>query len=193
MKKVVILVLMMLPVSVACPMFGGDNLFIVAAEGRYQDLWRVFNPTKLMFRDSFKRTPLHLAAMNGHDEMVAELISLGFEVDVCDGDGYTPLHWAAREGHAECARILLEKGANIDSKNRYENTPLHLATLYGHIDCVYLFLERGANYSIKNTTDRTPKNIAKDFKYKDIYDVIVAYEDDDQQRAQYENILPFFC
>lgn len=37
-------------------------------------------------------TPLHLAAQNGYDDIVANLISAGAEINVEDNNGSTPLN-----------------------------------------------------------------------------------------------------
>uniref|UniRef100_A0A7S2B770 Ankyrin repeat domain-containing protein n=1 Tax=Haptolina brevifila TaxID=156173 RepID=A0A7S2B770_9EUKA len=52
-------------------------------------------------------TPLHIAAVNGRAEMVANLIDAGAAVDIKDKDGNIPLA-LARKGHHEVAIKILE-------------------------------------------------------------------------------------
>lgn len=58
--------------------------------------------------DLAKRTPLYLAARNGHDQVVEGLLLLRpSDKYVCDLKGFTPLHVASQFGHATTVRLLL--------------------------------------------------------------------------------------
>ena len=82
-------------------------------------------------------TPLHEAALNGHEECVVSLLehrpSLG---GVRNRDGDTPLHLAAREGHHRCTRRLLEGDTiqydiAVSVLNNDGLSPVHLAAKMG--------------------------------------------------------------
>eukprot|EP00968_Pinguiococcus_pyrenoidosus_P020458 scaffold2395_cov134-Pinguiococcus_pyrenoidosus.AAC.1 len=66
-----------------------------------------------------QRTPLHLAAANGHMEVTKLLL--------------------------EKRALLLEKRANPEAMMAQQLTPLHLAAANGHTDVAKLLLEMGAN------------------------------------------------
>ncbi|XP_055813341.1 protein VAPYRIN-LIKE-like [Solanum dulcamara] len=57
--------------------------------------------------DSQGRTPLHIAAINGHVEVIQFLVSVGSDTDMLDSQGWTPLHFAAHQGHVEAVGVLL--------------------------------------------------------------------------------------
>ena len=61
------------------------------------------------------RTPLHLAARNGHTEVVAGLISARAAVDMTDDEGMTPLALAAAKGHTLAVGELVWGHADVNA------------------------------------------------------------------------------
>ena len=73
-------------------------------------------------------TPLLIAAMEGHNEVVELLISKGADVDArWHGDGATPLRFAAARGYKEIVELLISKGADVNAKAVTGETPLDYA------------------------------------------------------------------
>jgi ankyrin repeat protein len=56
-------------------------------------------------------TPLIVAAINGHSEIVKSLIAAGADINAKDEDDWTPLMQAVQGGHAETVKLLLKAGA----------------------------------------------------------------------------------
>jgi ankyrin repeat protein len=77
---------------------------------------------------SIMRTPLHLAAIRGHTQIVRALINSKSDKDARDFDQNTPLHYASEYGHFECI-IYLIKEANADPtiKNKFGYSPSDIA------------------------------------------------------------------
>jgi len=92
-------------------------------------------------RDSDAWTPLHLAADNGHKEVVDMLLRAHASVNARDSDGLTPLHLAAYKGHKEVADVLLCAGAMVDALDDDNRTALRVAAKSKHLDVVRLLLE----------------------------------------------------
>jgi len=98
---------------------------------------------------------LRLAAHEGNEPCVRELISVGADVTAADDpDGNTALILAASAGHAECVREILAAGADVMAKNRVGNTALALASREGHDKCVR-FLAGAENASRELSTAST--------------------------------------
>ncbi|KAJ9160696.1 Ankyrin [Coniochaeta hoffmannii] len=99
-------------------------------------------------KDEGKNTCLHMAAGNGHLEIVNLLVSQfssGPEadrqayLDAANEFGNTGLHWAALGGHLDVVKLLMESGASPVLANDKEYVPLDLAAQNGKFDVVDYF------------------------------------------------------
>nr|GAT54196.1 predicted protein [Mycena chlorophos] len=78
--------------------------------------------------DEYGQTPLHLAACNGHPEVVQMLLKAGADQNLRTYDSKrTVLHVAAIYGHKKVVQILLAAGANHKAKDGYGRTADDLA------------------------------------------------------------------
>ena len=73
-----------------------------------------------------KCTALHLAAANGHVDVVKVLIQNGADVNAVDEYKFTALHLAARHGHVDIAKVLIENGADVNAVQKDKCTALHI-------------------------------------------------------------------
>ena len=72
----------------------------------------VENGADLFFQDRFlHRSLLHLASIEGHEDVVGFLISKGLVINSADDHGMTPLDYAHRYGHTNVAKLLQSRGA----------------------------------------------------------------------------------
>lgn len=78
-------------------------------------------------KDESGRTPLHLAALRGRQEIVILLLENGADVNAADNKGQTALHKTCRLGHIETSKILLENGADKELRDKKGLKPLDLA------------------------------------------------------------------
>jgi ankyrin repeat protein len=108
-------------------------------------------------------TPLHLAAVNGHLNMVEWLVTKGrANIDAQDNQGRTTLHLAAAHGHLDVVKWLVTKGrADIRACDKEHLTVLYHAAAHGHLDVVkWLVKEKKADVNAQNYDDWTPLHLA---------------------------------
>ncbi len=100
------------------------------------------DPNKAVDLSTYNKgwTPLHVAVINGRNEIVETLLTApGIDVDKAEEDGRTPLFLAC-EGevcfnptpYVNIVQKLLEAGADPNISNKYHETPLCRACSYGH-------------------------------------------------------------
>ena len=65
-------------------------------------------------------TPLHLAASEGHKEVVELLIANDADVNAKANDGETPLNWAIKNKHTETADLLRKHGGKTGEELKAE-------------------------------------------------------------------------
>lgn len=93
----------------------------------------------LAIKDEFtEATPLHMAAANGHSELLAYFISQIKDpevrkeaVNATNDSGNTPMHWAALTGSLDSVKMLHEAGADPLKKNKTGIDPCYQADCAG--------------------------------------------------------------
>eukprot|EP01094_Clydonella_sp_ATCC50884_P018071 TRINITY_DN3277_c0_g1_i5.p1 TRINITY_DN3277_c0_g1~~TRINITY_DN3277_c0_g1_i5.p1 ORF type:complete len:662 (+),score=132.79 TRINITY_DN3277_c0_g1_i5:69-2054(+) len=139
--------------------------------------------TFILDKDAQKRTPLHLAAMNDHSDIVDLIIQSINEVDrgvlvaVRDVDENTPLHLACMCGSTSSAEIIVNY-ADATLANANGLSPLHLACLNDHKDVVSLLLSNKENapalISAVDALHRTPLHAAASVCTVDCCEILLA-------------------
>ncbi|KAF9915110.1 hypothetical protein BX616_006871 [Lobosporangium transversale] len=83
--------------------------------------------TVLSQQSEYGKTPLHMAAANGHIDIVEYLISIisPEAINIQNEQGNTALHWAATNGHVKVVEALVSKGkADYKLKNAAGHTAM---------------------------------------------------------------------
>ncbi|XP_030959587.1 ankyrin repeat-containing protein P16F5.05c isoform X1 [Quercus lobata] len=138
-----------------------DQVEALLEAARYDDLDDVVSlassGVSLDSKDSLGRTALHMAAANGHLDVVEYLINRGVvmivkllkeqfceflvllyeqDLNAINEEKNTPLHWACLNGHIEVVKKLILAGANVTELNSYERTPMDEAVSGGKMDVI---------------------------------------------------------
>jgi ankyrin repeat protein len=114
------------------------------------------NPELVFSRNNWGETPLHRAALFGHNDEAAFLVANKAEVNSKDKYGRTPLHCAVTNGYKEVVKLLLVHGADVNAIDGDDGwTPLHWAANGGHKDVAELLLANKADVNAKDEYGKT--------------------------------------
>ncbi|XP_070793669.1 caskin-2 [Pituophis catenifer annectens] len=95
-----------------------SHMCVALLEGQFKDT-----------SDPNYTTPLHLAAKNGHKEIIRQLLKAGIEINRQTKTG-TALHEAALYGKTEVVRLLLQGGIDVNIRNTYNQTALDIVNQF---------------------------------------------------------------
>lgn len=131
----------------------------LAAYSGINELVFLLDASRIHRVDSRRRTPLRLAAEEGHVKTVQLLLAKGANVNVTDSDGQSPLGIAAKTGQMEIVRMLLDVGAdpNLDKQGR---TSLGWTIAHDHPELVRKLIDHKANIEKMDDFGDTPLMLA---------------------------------
>ncbi|XP_058179676.1 potassium channel SKOR [Rhododendron vialii] len=104
------------------------------------------------------RSPMHLAASRGYEEITLFLIQEGVDINVSDKFGNTPLVEALKNGHDRVGSILAREGAAL----KIEDAGSFLCSVVAKGDSDFLkrILANGIDPNSKDYDHRTPLHVA---------------------------------
>jgi ankyrin repeat protein len=104
--------------------------------------------------------PLHYAAREGHEGLIAFLIAKNASVDLKNAAGATPLHEAARSGNIRAMEMILDEGADVNAQDAKGNSPLHIGIPpEQYREGLSLLLSYGANPNLRDEHGESPLHV----------------------------------
>lgn len=135
--------------------------------------------------DRENNTPLHLAAYNGNDTIVALLAKKGWPLETKDYMGFTALHCAVAGQHNKAISALIENGANINATLKNDMNALHIAIQNKDDSIAAYLIEQGIDINHKITPSLSTLHFAKLNENKQIVSLL-------KNKNAKNGILPYF-
>jgi ankyrin repeat protein len=118
-------------------------------------------------------TALHMAAYNGHREVVQLLLENEATIDCRDNEGKTPLIHACTGPFAPTVEVLCAAGADVNARESTEAfTPLMMGAGLGEIEVVRVLLRHKADKSLRDDDGDSAIQHAKNSGHADIVELL---------------------
>jgi ankyrin repeat protein len=156
---VTLLMLLTLTIFVGYGLITRDTpLHKAAYKGDLKKVKQIINrdPAQVNVQDWQDHTPLYLASLKGHTEIVDFLLAHNANTELGNNLKERPLAVAAEYGHYNTVKALLMHGANVNCKDVFDRTPLHEAALRSGKEVINILISYGADVSAKDDDNDTP-------------------------------------
>lgn len=117
-------------------------------------------------------TPLMLATIKGHTEVVCRLLARGADANAKNKKGWTALMFAVSMGDIDTLRVLLDGRAEIDARDNDGKTALMQATGEKNIESLRVLVESGADVNAVDRLGETALTIAARRGYTEIVELL---------------------
>ncbi|XP_066038368.1 ankyrin repeat and death domain-containing protein 1B [Chamaea fasciata] len=143
--------------------------FLLASEKGLVDMIKNLIALKLFTSEKDKEnvyfpqkgnTALHLAAKNGHSEVVEILLERWEEINYLKQNGETPFFLAVEGGHEKCAELLLEAGSDINVSTQNNSSALQVAVQNGYLPLVTFLIDKNINLVPNPEQRNSPLHLA---------------------------------
>ncbi|KAH0613918.1 uncharacterized protein H6S33_005804 [Morchella sextelata] len=140
----------------------GGSVLSWAAYGGSSTIVRLLFEHGVDINDGSSLGAIHIAAAEGHEELVKLFLDNGAAIDVQNNLEETPLLVAVTANEQDVVKSLLLRGANINTMDNMRNSVLHRAAFLDDDTMTILLLEGGAFPFFQNLLFQMPIDIAKE-------------------------------
>ncbi|XP_067653298.1 putative ankyrin repeat protein RF_0381 [Haliotis asinina] len=120
----------------------GDNFFHAACLGGYVEMVKyvlTLDDVDINSRGCNEKTPVMMAAENGHKDVVEVLVNEGANKSLVDTNGNNILHAACRGGNMKLVKYVVSQGAvDINARNTLGDTAADIAKKHRLFDILHL-------------------------------------------------------
>jgi ankyrin repeat protein len=96
---------------------------------------------------------LHYFCLNGHLDIVRDLLDFGIDANVLGRAKNSALHYAVSSGSVALVQLLIARGAKVEARNNAGMRPLHWAAELGDIEMLEVLLSHRAKVKIKGNSN----------------------------------------
>ena len=182
--------------------YNGETVLYYAAKKNKLDLVKelIRHKADIEAKDKYGATPLHLAVIHGHLDIIEYLLDNKYQVaftESTDKNGYTPLYYATWKGYIDkkkyidIMKCLLQKRANINHENikndliwcTLNSTHRHMSK-ERKLEVVKFLLSKGANTENKKN-EETPLCYAAKKNKLDFVKELIKHKADIEAKNKY--------
>ncbi|XP_064640281.1 ankyrin repeat domain-containing protein 27-like [Lineus longissimus] len=121
-------------------------------------------------------SPLHVAALHGHDNLVNLFLRKGAQVNARSKTQHaTALHLASQYNRPKIVEVLLKFGAKVNQRDARGNTPLHFCAMNGCTEAAHYILQYGGSVNQTNQKGNTPLHEAARWNYNNMVKILLQH------------------